>query len=619
MVVQDGELAEKRLAEERRLFAADVRQELLAEVERIRLTAMSPSGVPAVAAQNPEIALIARVEGGRLVLPWDDDPRTIRAREALERPDFREAIATGEQYEFAAGRLDEATAAYERAVHTSRLPVQRASAQLHVARTLTKSHRPDANRTYRALLDVPLDVVDDQGIPFAFYAIRRLVASSNRASADTSTIVDVLRQAVTSHSMTPAALYMADDLLADIGVRPNASGSTNVIGNDIARRIHDVEQAMELQRSFATVGLFALRSAGPVWKTFGPSNNVWLVAASEGDAPRVVAVRAAPMIASLRTLSSLPGGQLATIGESKEGEPLGPNFPELRLSLTGQAADAFGAAHRLPKSLYLTSLILVVSIALFGSYLFWRDVRREMRVAEMRSQFVSSVSHELKTPLTAIRMFAETLLLGRSRPEIREEYLETIVNESERLTRLVNDVLDFSKIEQGKKTYRFEPLSLEPIVHDAIKAMQYPAGQQGFDLRVHIDDRPSINADADGIRQAILNLLSNAMKYSGDSRVIELRLGRNDTSAVISVTDRGIGIPLHEQARIFERFYRVRDESTQRIPGAGLGLALVEHVACAHGGSVSVTSVSGKGSTFSMLIPLVQTSTTAIAPTKVLA
>src|SRR5262249_44687452 len=147
---------------------------------------------------------------------------------------------------------------------------------------------------------------------------------------------------------------------------------------------------------------------------------------------------------------------------------------------------------------------------------------------ELRSQFVSSVSHELKTPLTAIRMFAETLRMGR--PAVtaeRDEYLDTIVNESERLTRLLNNVLDFTRIESGRKTYQFAPHDLESIVRTAARAMHYPLAQQGFELRVPVEgDIPPVRCDPDAIEQAILNLLANALKYSGDARTIELTLAR---------------------------------------------------------------------------------------------
>jgi signal transduction histidine kinase len=224
----------------------------------------------------------------------------------------------------------------------------------------------------------------------------------------------------------------------------------------------------------------------------------------------------------------------------------------------------------------------------------------------MRSQFVSSVSHELKTPLTSIRMFAELLQIrGSDDSRTHEEYLNTIVNESERLTRLLNNVLDFSKIEHGQKDYRLEPTRLEEVVYSAARIMEYPLAEQGFDLRVHVETGlPPVNADKDALKQAVLNLLTNAMKYSGKSRAIEVRVGPQNGNAMIQVADHGLGIPESEQKRIFEKFYRANVPENHAISGTGLGLALVAHIAGAHHGSVRVESKVGEGSTFSILLPL---------------
>jgi signal transduction histidine kinase len=245
-------------------------------------------------------------------------------------------------------------------------------------------------------------------------------------------------------------------------------------------------------------------------------------------------------------------------------------------------------------------------VTLFGAYLLWRDVRREVELAATRSGFVSAVSHELKTPLSAIRMCAETLQMGRpAQPSARTEYLGIIVNESERLTRLLNNVLDFSKIEEGRKTYRREPCRLGEIVRVSARAMQYPLEQGHFTLHLEIDeDLPPTRVDGDAIEQAILNLLANAMKYSGDSRDIDLRLRAVDGEAVIEVADHGVGIEPAEQERIFERFYRVTTPTEDGVPGTGLGLTLVRHIAHAHEGRITVESTPGAGSTFSLFIPL---------------
>jgi signal transduction histidine kinase len=260
----------------------------------------------------------------------------------------------------------------------------------------------------------------------------------------------------------------------------------------------------------------------------------------------------------------------------------------------------------IPLGIWAAGLALVLGVAVLGGCLLLRDVNRDVHLTEVRSQFVASVSHELKTPLTAIRMFAETLAMGRSRNEAaRVEYLETIVNESERLARLVDNVLDFSKIEQGKKIYRLRPVLLEDVVESAVRAMRFPLAQQGFQLHFSVEgELPEIQADPDAIQQAILNLLNNAMKYSGESREIDLRLRRRNGDAVIEVEDRGLGLTAEERKHIFEKFYRAPSHASLLIAGTGLGLTLVSHIAEAHYGRVEVESQPGVGSTFSIMIPI---------------
>ena len=285
---------------------------------------------------------------------------------------------------------------------------------------------------------------------------------------------------------------------------------------------------------------------------------------------------------------------------------MGPNFRGIRIAFSENQENALIKQQSLQQSFYLLALFLVIGVTLFGAYLLWQDVRRDLRLAEMRSQFVSSVSHELKTPLTSIRMFAETLRLGRSKDRaMQDEYLDTIVNESQRLTRLLNDVLDFSKIEKGKRAYKMVSNSLPEIIRTAARAMEYPLSQQEFKLHVQIEEEmPDILVDGDAIEQAVLNLLSNAMKYSGDSRNIDLKLKKIEHQVVIQVIDRGIGIDHHEQKKIFNKFYRIPSPENERTAGTGLGLSLVSHIVEAHGGRLEIESTMGKGSNFSIFLPL---------------
>lgn len=286
------------------------------------------------------------------------------------------------------------------------------------------------------------------------------------------------------------------------------------------------------------------------------------------------------------------------------GDYLGDAFPGLHVEWAGN--QFLETSRGLPAGIWIAGLVLVLGMAVFGGYLLLSDVNRDVRMTEVRSQFVASVSHELKTPLTAIRMFAETLAMGRSRDEnTRSEYLETIVNESERLARLVDNVLDFSKIEQGKKIYRLRPARLEDVAGSAVRAMQFPLAQQGFHLHFSVQEElPELQVDPDAIQQAILNLLANAMKYSGDAREIDLKIAARNGDAVIEVKDRGLGLAPEEQKHIFEKFYRAPSHETHLIAGTGLGLTLVAHIAKAHHGRVEVESAPGAGSTFSILLPI---------------
>ncbi|MBM3312942.1 MAG: HAMP domain-containing histidine kinase, partial [Candidatus Aminicenantes bacterium] len=303
---------------------------------------------------------------------------------------------------------------------------------------------------------------------------------------------------------------------------------------------------------------------------------------------------------------SAPGTRIVGL-QDPGGLPLSPALANARLLLP--ASPAGGPSASSPdsrSSLYLLIVALALGIMTFGSYLFWRDVRRDLETAEMRSQFVASVSHELKTPLAAIRMFADTLRLGRLRdPEKREEYLETIANESQRLDRLLSNVLDVAKIEKGQRVYRFEKTSLRGVIETAVRAMDYPLRQKGFELRLNlVDGIPDLSADRDALVQAVLNLLDNAVKYSGEARLIDIVLEREGAAAVIRVVDRGIGVPEAERKRIFEKFYRAPDPRNEGVVGAGLGLALAAHIVEAHRGRIEVRSRPGEETVFSIHLPL---------------
>jgi signal transduction histidine kinase len=241
-----------------------------------------------------------------------------------------------------------------------------------------------------------------------------------------------------------------------------------------------------------------------------------------------------------------------------------------------------------------------------GLFLVYSNVRREMHLSRLKNDFVANVSHELKTPLALIRLFAETLELGRVPGEEKaRQYYRVINKESQRLTQLINNILDFSRIEAGRKEYRFAPTDVAGIVQEVVDAYRFQIEQQGFTLEVKLaDDLPDVPADKEALAQAVLNLINNAIKYSREEKYLCLEAWRQDGRLLLSISDHGIGIAKGEQRRIFEKFYRAEDSLVHETKGSGLGLALVHHIMEAHGGEVEVDSTPGRGSRFTLALPI---------------
>ncbi len=253
------------------------------------------------------------------------------------------------------------------------------------------------------------------------------------------------------------------------------------------------------------------------------------------------------------------------------------------------------------------SLSVVLAMVLIsGIVLALRTASREMRLSRMKNDFVSNVSHELRTPLSSIRVFGEFMRRGRVTQQNKiREYGEYIENESRRLTQLINNILDFSRIESGRKVYTFEQSDLEDVVQGALSTCAVRLRSSGFkiDYRPPAAPLPTLRIDSGAIDRAVCNLLDNAAKYSGDGREIVVCLTRTDSQAQLSVQDNGSGISREEQKRIFERFHRVSTGLVHDVKGSGLGLSIVQHIARAHGGKIAVDSEPGQGSTFTISLP----------------
>lgn len=275
----------------------------------------------------------------------------------------------------------------------------------------------------------------------------------------------------------------------------------------------------------------------------------------------------------------------------------------LRVGYGDQTIPTIVAASTRPQKAMLAMLALALG---FGVFFVARGAAREVRLAELKSNFVSSVSHDLKTPLALIQLFAETLELGRLKSTERAmEYYRIINGEARKLTRLIDNILDFSKMEAGLRPYKVRPQDLGEVTERVLAALRSQFTQNQFNVRYELSGSvPAVLIDVDAVQQAIENLLTNAMKYSRDSREILVRVSAEDRFACVSVIDRGIGIPRRDQRRIFRKFYRIETDAVTGPQGCGLGLAIVDHTMRGHGGHVRVESEPERGSTFTLCFPI---------------
>jgi signal transduction histidine kinase len=277
-----------------------------------------------------------------------------------------------------------------------------------------------------------------------------------------------------------------------------------------------------------------------------------------------------------------------------------------KLALVTEGENPIEAISSKSLIIYYVLLGSVIVLIALGIVFILRDISREEQISVIKSEFIANVSHEIKTPIATIRTLSENLNEGWVTGEGKQrEYFHLIAREAERLTHLVENILDFSRIERAKKNYRMESASIGEVTKKAVERFRFLVGDQGVKIKESIENNlPMFMLDIESYEQALLNLLDNAVKYSVGDKLIEVSARLQTDNIIVEVSDHGIGISRKDCEKIFEKFFRSPMPDGRKIPGSGIGLTLVKDIIESHGGTIEVKSEIGKGSTFKLSFPL---------------
>jgi len=526
--------------------------------------------------------------------------------------------AASGDHELTTRKLWESRRAY---ADLARFPDTGPEALLGLARIERASERPtQAAALYRELDRRFGKRLDSEGLPYAFLAALGL----SDVTGDSTALLEALRRALSGEYALPRSVHtlMVDTLRAELGRRPVASAADEIA--EIDRRLAAARDAGKLAARLTDDLQQLARTAEPEARgrpAFGspdrvlvhrrlPSGRVVGLALERADLDHL-AERATPAAERERGLRAavLPLGETPDDSQrSLASAPFGLLLPHLSLVLMQDRSRPDPVEEvvreRGRRHLFLTGgLVAVLVLGLFATI---RGAAKERELARLKSDFVSTVSHELKTPLTSIRMFAEMLqqgVAGEDRDRERR-YHEIIVKESERLGLLIANLLDYAQIERGTRRYNRKPEPAGQLAEEAVTTFARLREGEGQPVELVAGDAPIILVDREVTVQALLNLLSNAAKYGGNGQPVEVSVARRaDGQVAMSMRDRAPGIPRSEHERIFREFYRAPAAYTAGVEGTGLGLALVKRHVEAQGGAIELDSEPGRGATFTLVFP----------------
>ena len=611
LLEQDEQLSTQRMAEQREAAADALVTSLerrLAAIER-ELDRIATTGAPAAPPALDE-ALFVRVRETAVetwpshALLYQPQPQTLVGAAVGDA-----RLVDADVFEFQ--RRDYAAALLAiRPLTFSRDPQVAAEALARAARLRLKASQPSqAIEAYQRLSSLDTAQVGQIPAPLAA-GLGRLAMAERQATPESA--LEAAQQLVrdANSARWPMSRATYEYLVAEAARHIPASQqavASRIVLSDLVETLWDRWNAGQRAPSSGRLSVSTPAGSGfVVWRA--TPDELTAFAASTAFLSRRWLNEAAP--------AGSPDASVAIAGP--DGRPLIGAVPASHrvatrlasattLPWTVQAFNGSGTQARWSgrRRLLVSGLGVLLALIVAGAWFMGRSVARELAVADLQSDFVSAVSHEFRTPLTTLCQLSELLVRDRvATADDRREYYNLLYNESHRLSRLVETLLDFGRLEAGRTAFQFEPLDAAALVQESAEA--FAQARQSLGHRFEVDtgaERPRVSADRDTLRCVLWNLFENAAKYSPECDTVWVALSKRGTQVEIAVRDRGVGIPRDEQRTIFDKFVRGRAARASSVRGTGIGLAMAHHIVRAHGGNIEVESEPGKGSTFRVLLP----------------
>jgi signal transduction histidine kinase len=630
------ELTEKKILEEQRELSARLSAELQTKIDKVTAGFKNEINLPGLIkdslikrASHYDFILQSFIlkNDGQLLYPnFIGIPENQSKKEFSGR--FISAFRTGEVAEFAEKNPGKAKVYYLSCLSNATGGSDSVKALNALGRISVKLNDvKDAASCYSSIISDYSPVTDENGLPYTYYALSQLLKITNSDNREKIfPAVEFCLEKMETGTIplnynTEELLFLVTDWLkGNYSGNPDKMVHINGQSENIKQQVQFVtkygNELLELLKKGSLDNYYTAGNDFKAVKSASGSRQEFFLISTEFENPTGFLVDSKKLLDTIAKTDLQSGFNFDYKIEFPVEYSLntaGDNLvytSQLNPLLPGQLIIVKPSNEKLVKDLikrrawiYGIALVFLLVAMSLGVVLILRDIARERNLAHLRADFISNVTHELKTPLTSIRMYAESLLMGRVKTsDGQKEYLEVVVNESERLKRMINNILEFSKMEKGKPEYHFVNSNLASILKAAIHEMNYWLEKENFEIVTELDEKISAEVDPEKMKQAIGNLLSNAIKYSADTKKILIRLFRKSDQVCVEVEDRGIGIPEDKLSRIFEQFYRI--EQKEGITGTGLGLTVVKEIVEAHGGTISVTSEIGKGSRFIVRIPV---------------